>query len=137
MKINVKRNGFAADVDEPLSIMNKVQKAKKKPKFRIKKRFVLLVGLVVYVCFNFGQQYYAMYQMDQEIVKYQQIKDELIQEQKELEAELALLEDRSHIERIAREDLGLIKPGEILLVSGEPGKLPEVKSIKELSNNIH
>ncbi|MCR6545329.1 FtsB family cell division protein [Dehalobacterium formicoaceticum] len=136
--MNEKRTPFnVAGMTEPVFEMNKMHPKKKKPKFRVKRRFFLFVGLIVYVSFSFGQQYYAMHQMDQEIAGYAQIKNELLQEQKGLEAEMALLENRSHIERIAREDLGLIKPGEILLVPGEPGKLPEVKSIKELSNNIH
>jgi cell division protein DivIC len=112
-------------------------KNKSKSKFRVRKRFFLLIGLFVYVAMCFGQQFYQLSNLDQEIEKYQQIHNELLEEQESLKAEIALLENKSYIERIAREDLGLIKPGETLLVPGELGKLPEVKPIGELEDNIH
>lgn len=112
-------------------------KAKSKFKYRIKKRFFLFFCLLAYVAVCFGQQFYQLRNMDKEIDGYVQVKKELLEEQKNLQAEIALLENKSYIERIAREDLGLIKPGETLLVPGEPGKMPEVKPIGELSDNIH
>jgi len=112
-------------------------KNKTKAKFRIKKRFFLIFGILIYVVICFGQQFYNLNYMDQEIASYLQKKNELLEEQEKLKAEIALLENKSYIERIAREDLGLIKPGETLLVPGEPGKLPEVKSVNELKDNIH
>ncbi len=115
-----------------------MMKTKNKPsKYRVKKRFLLFLGLLVYVAICFGQQFYRLNNLDKEIEGYLQVKNELIKEQEELKAEIALLENKSYIERIAREDLGLIKPGETLLVPGEPGNLPEVKPIGELKDNIH
>lgn len=112
-------------------------KTKSKSKYRVKKRFFLLFFIFAYVAVCFGQQFYRMHNIDQEIDDYLHVKSELIQEQESLKAEIALLENASYIERIAREDLGLIKPGETLLVPGEPGNLPEVKPVGELKDNIH
>lgn len=110
---------------------------KKKSKYRIKKRFFLFFGIFAYVAICFGQQFYQLHNMDKEIAEYLRIKNELMMEQENLKAEIALLENISYIERIAREDLGLIRPGETLLVPGEPGNLPEVKPVGELEDNIH
>ncbi|MEL7566729.1 MAG: septum formation initiator family protein [Dehalobacterium sp.] len=112
-------------------------KNKAKVKYRVKKRFFLLFVIFSYVAVCFGQQFYRMNNIDKEIDNYLHQKNGLIKEQEDLKAEIALLENESYIERIAREDLGLIKPGETLLVPGERGNLPEVKSMKELENNIH
>lgn len=113
------------------------KKTKPKGKKRIKKRFVLLFLIFTYVSACFGQQFYRINNMDKEIEDYLAVKNEIINEQESLKKEIALLENDSYIERIAREDLGLIKPGETLLVPGEQGNLPEAKPIKELENNIH
>lgn len=88
-----------------------MMKNKAKPKYRVKKRFFLLLGVFAYVGICFGQQFYNLNNMDKEIEKYLQIKNELMEEQEDLKAEIALLQNKSYIERIAREDLGLIKPG--------------------------
>lgn len=112
-------------------------KSKPKSKYRVKKRFFLLCAVFIYICGSFGHQFYRINNIDQEIQSYLQVKKELLQEQEHLKAEIALLENKSYIERIAREDLGLIKPGETLLVPGEQGNMPEVKPLKDLKNNIH
>jgi len=112
-------------------------KNKNKVKYRVKKRFFLLFFIFSYVAICFGQQFYRINNIDKEIDNYLHEKNELIEERESLKAEIALLENESYIERIAREDLGLIKPGETLLVPGAPGNLPEVKPMKELENNIH
>jgi cell division protein FtsB len=106
-------------------------------KYRVKKRFFVLFLVVGYVVISFGQQFSKINSIDKEINGYLQEKKVLAQEQKTLENEISLLQNKSYIERIAREDLGLIKPGETLLVPGEEGDIIEAKSLDTLSDNIH
>jgi cell division protein DivIC len=106
-------------------------------KYRIKKRFFVLFLIIGYVGISFGQQFYKINSIDKEINSYLQTKKALAQEQEKLQDEIKLLENKSYIERIAREDLGLIKPGETLLVPGEEGDIRKAKSLEALQNNIH
>ena len=110
---------------------------KNKPKYRVKKGYLLLFCLFAYVAICFGQQFYRINHIDKEIADYLQVKKQLLEEQELLKGEIALLQNKSYIERIAREDLGMIKPGETLLVPGEPGNMPEVKAVGDVSDNIH
>ena len=103
----------------------------------MKKRFFIFLFVVAYVIFNFGRQYYHILQMNGEIDGYLNHKMALAQEQKLLQEEIALLNDQSYIERIAREDLGLIKPGETLLVPGMVDDVKAAKSLQAVADNIH
>lgn len=110
---------------------------KVKPKICIRKRFLVLVCILGYVVVSFGQQLYRIGKLDEEIQGYMDVKAAIIQERQELEQEKKLLANKSYIERVAREDLGLIKPGEILLVPGKPGEVPKAKPVNAVSDNIH
>lgn len=110
---------------------------KVKGKYRLKKRFFLVLLVLAYVFFNFGRQFYRIHTLDQAIDGYGQNKVALVQEQKKLQEEIGLLDNHAYIERIAREDLGLIKPGETLLVPGQTGNVREAKSLNSVSGNIH
>ncbi|HUT53196.1 MAG TPA: septum formation initiator family protein [bacterium] len=65
------------------------------------------------------------------LVRYQQERQELLsraqklrEENRELRAEIERLQnDPAHIERLAREELGMVKPGELVIqFSEDPGK---------------
>jgi len=110
---------------------------KLKGKRRIQKRFFVFLFVLSYVIFSFGRQFYRIHQLNAEIDGYENHKMALLQEEKLLQEEITLLNNQAYIERIAREELGLIKPGETLLV---PGKVDDVKaavSLQEVSDNIH
>lgn len=106
-------------------------------KYRFKKRFLILFCVLGYVVFSFGQQFYKIYSINNEISSCLNDKAALVQEQKGLEEEISLLQNKSYIERIAREDLGMIRPGETLLVPGQTGDIREAKSLQSVSDNIH
>lgn len=108
-----------------------------KGKLRMKRRFFIFLFVMAYVLFNFGRQYYRIHQLNGEIDGYLNHKMALAQEQKLLQEEINLLNNNSYIERIAREDLGLIKPGETLIVPGKVDDVKEAKSLQAVSDNIH
>ncbi|WP_236006097.1 FtsB family cell division protein [Paradesulfitobacterium ferrireducens] len=57
---------------------------------------------------------------EEKMAKLNSEKAQLIQEQKKLEEEIALLNTPSYIEQLAREQLGLVKKGEILIAPRSP-----------------
>lgn len=95
-------------------------KGQKKPAFPVKKyigRAVLIGGLLVLVYFflfgDYGVQ--RIRKQRQEIVRLEQTVERLQQEQEELKKTIELLKtDPEYIEKIAREEYGLVKEGEII-----------------------
>ena len=59
------------------------------------------------------QQVYTIYSLHQEKQQLEQQLQELKQENESLLEQKKLLEDDKHIEGVAREELGLVKPGEV------------------------
>jgi cell division protein FtsB len=110
------------------------RQAVKKGKYKIKKKFIFFLCIAVYVLFCFGQQIYCIICLNKEYDNYLEKKATLLAEQKNLVAEIELLQSKSYIERSARENLGLVKPGETLLLPARESNLPE-KIVN--SDNIH
>ena len=82
--------------------------------------------------FSFGQVYYKTYQlMDTKAMLAQQL--QLLQQENRILADkYDLMQSDSYIEKLAREDLGLVKPGETVVVPALPG---DVKLFKETESN--
>ena len=59
------------------------------------------------------QQVYTIYSLHQEKHQLEQQLQELKKENESLSEQKKLLEDDKHIEGVAREELGLVKPGEV------------------------
>lgn len=56
---------------------------------------------------------YDMYQMEQQIAEAEKTRDELLQEKERLQKETEDLQNPHEIERKARDDLGMVRPGEV------------------------
>jgi len=107
----------------------KVRRRKRKmPRYM---KFILgLLG--VYLLFSFAIGGYNIWQIKNEIAEYNLQKEELLKEQQQLENELVFLQEPEMIEKLARESLGMVKPGEILVVPAVPGEhLPKPKNIPQ------
>lgn len=97
-------------------------------KIRRKKRKVprylkfILAFLGVYLLFSFLIGGYQIWQLKKEIAQYNTQKEELLAKQRELENELTALQEPEMIEKLARENLGMVKEGEILVVPAVPGE---------------
>jgi len=88
-----------------------IKKLKKSPLFL----FIIIV-IVIFAGLSFYNNYQNINNLENEINKLNQ-QIELAKEQNhELRNQLEKIEDEEYIERIAREKLGLVKPGEILLI---------------------
>lgn len=82
---------------------------------------LLLLGLL-YVAGAFIHLQWKIYQVDKELEAYRQQKAALLEEQARLQEEIRRLNTDEYIERVAREELGLIKEGETVLLPARPGE---------------
>jgi cell division protein FtsB len=78
-----------------------------------------MVFLVV-CSISFGSQVVTIWEMKQEIKSLTAKKEQLIQKNKQYQANLNAVRSDAMLEKLAREELGMIKPGEKLLVEVLP-----------------
>ncbi|MBO8169785.1 MAG: septum formation initiator family protein [Thermoanaerobacteraceae bacterium] len=107
-------------------------KIKRRWRFRWKPGSLLLIFILGYVLFSFGQVYYKIYQLNTKKAALVQELKILQQENRALQEKLRLVQTDSYIEKLAREELGLVKPGEKVLVPALPG---DVKPLRETDSN--
>lgn len=79
---------------------------------------------------QFSKQFAQYQQIQAEIAQYEQIKQDKLAQQKELEKTKLLLDDPAYIERVAREHLGFVYEGEVLVLPSENSTddIPEYES---------
>ncbi len=86
---------------------------KQRPKYRLKWFRLVVVGLIVYFAYlSFGQQS-QINAINQELEATKAKLAEADKRHAELTEERNRLNDRTYIEKLAREELGLVKPGEV------------------------
>ncbi|MFZ7101377.1 MAG: FtsB family cell division protein [Peptococcaceae bacterium] len=93
----------------------KPRKIRKKFSTRKMSRFILW-GLIIYMCFSLSQGFYQGYKLKQEINTLEKQLSIVKTENTELLDEFEYIQTPEAIEKIAREKLGLIKPGEIVIM---------------------
>lgn len=91
-------------------------------------RFFVVVAIFfvsVYLLYGYTRGYLRIRALRQQIAQVQQEIAELEERNRELEQRIALYESDAFIERAAREELGLVHPGEIpVIVIDSPGLDP-------------
>jgi cell division protein DivIC len=108
----------------------KIQMKRKKRKKASRFLRVFFLGLGCYLFCAFLMSFYQIWQVQAEIDEARQEQQMLLNQKEQLEAERDALEDPEVIEKLARESLGMVKPGEILVVPAVPGKeLPRPKDL--------
>ncbi|HHX96327.1 MAG TPA: septum formation initiator family protein [Clostridia bacterium] len=85
---------------------------------------VMLSIILIYLLISFLVSGYQIYELKKEINQEKILTEKLLKQQEELEHELETLQDPEMIETLARENLGLVKPGEILIIPAFPGDKP-------------
>lgn len=83
-----------------------------------KLRWILI--FVVVCVISFGSQMVTIWEMHQEIGDLEEQKQQLISKNREFKAGVKELYSDAKIEELAREELGMIKPGEKLVVEVLP-----------------
>lgn len=83
---------------------------------------ILLLGLFAYAFLQTAAQSYQLREMERELILEVQ---ELREQRAELEGLAAYLESDEYIEAFARQQFGLVRPGEVLVqVEGPPAAAP-------------
>lgn len=91
---------------------------------------IIFAALGAYLLFSFLLGGYKIWEIKQEIIRHNVQKEVLLKQQKDLEKELAFLQEPEMIEKLARESLGMVKADEILIVPAVPGiNIPKPKNI--------
>ncbi len=90
-------------------------------KFKLTGPSVILLILLGFIFYSFGGQMVEMYNVQHEIKKIQSQMDELRLKNADLRKQIEQLNSESYIEREAREKLGLVKPGEKIILEAKPG----------------
>ncbi|MDN5346470.1 MAG: hypothetical protein PWP65_34 [Clostridia bacterium] len=91
---------------------------------------VFLVGC--YLLYSFLNLSLAARRMGRELQYYEAKKAALLQERERLRAEIKRLQDDVYIEKVAREELGWVRPDEVVVLRAQPGEvLPLVPPKRE------
>ena len=109
--------------EKPRDISTEYRKPKqRKLKYRLKGPSVILLILLGMIFYSFGGQMAEMYNVQSEIKSIQIQMDKLNAKNIELKKQLEQLNSDAYIEREAREKLGLVKPGEKIILEAKPGE---------------
>ncbi len=84
---------------------------------------IAIFSIIIYLLFSAAHLGYKLYQTNLQIEIFEQQKQALIEEQKSFQEQIEQLNDDNHIERLAREELGLIKSGETVVITAVPGQV--------------
>ncbi len=91
---------------------------------------VVIAVLLAYLIFLFAWGGYQIWDLNNKIAELEKEKALFKKQQQSLEKEIRDLQDPEIIEKIARESLGMVKPGEILLIPAVPGEdIPKPKDV--------
>jgi len=85
--------------------------------FRSKIFWAIILLLFFYIVFLFSDKYVKVLQLKEDIQRLEAEIEILEERNKALSTEIELLKSDSYIEKKAREELDLVKPGEIMLKS--------------------
>lgn len=88
-------------------------------RIRLRGLTLFLLALVSYCLVITARAEWQIYHLRRELAAAQQRRQSLLEERQALERELRRLADPAYLERVAREELGLVRPGEVLIVPGD------------------
>ncbi len=77
---------------------------------------LLILAFIFGIIFLFSPRYIKVVRAKENVIEIQQKIERLKKENNKLKREVRLLKVPSYIEKVAREELGLVKPGEILFL---------------------
>lgn len=100
---------------------------KRKLKKRLQAWHLLLLFLCAYVLYSFGSGYLKLNKLNRQYALLKTEKQNLQIHEKFLLSQHKYVESMAFIELTARRELGLIKPGEYLVVSAKPGDVKVFK----------
>jgi len=105
--------------------LSEITRSKRRSSSKLRKYRVhtfLLMVLAAGILAAFGPAYLWGSQLDGEVERLTKEKELLAQQGLVLQDEVRKLNTAEYVEQLARKDLGLVKPGEVPIAQGIPGK---------------
>jgi len=116
---------LSAKVKKPDKVMGlptaRKEAPRKKAGFKLKGPGVILMILLGFIFYSFGGQVIEIYNVQHEVKQLQKQMDDLRVKNTDLRKQIEQLNSDAFIEREAREKLGLVKPGEKIILEAKPG----------------
>ncbi|HHX95801.1 MAG TPA: hypothetical protein GX691_08325 [Clostridia bacterium] len=97
-----------------LPIKNRTKKGRL---IKIKYGTLICAAVVFCIFWNLIQLHWTIVQLDREIDFYLQEKQQLLSYQEQLQKDMEMVQSGEYIEKLAREQLGMVKPGENLVLT--------------------
>lgn len=96
-------------------------RTKRRLRFSWKPGTLVLVAVLAYAVFAFGQVYYQIHSLNKTKASLEAQLSQLQSENKALHDKAQMVNSDAYIEKLAREELGLVKPGETVMMPAYPG----------------
>lgn len=97
-------------------------KARRKLKFKLSGPGVIFLIILGFIFYSFSGQVVEMYNVQGELSNIKTQMQDLQAKNAELRKQVEQLSSDAYIEREAREKLGLVKPGEKIIMEAKPGE---------------
>lgn len=94
-------------------------------RFRLKGPVVVLLLVLGFIFYSFGEQMVELYNVRQEVEEIRNQMDVLQKKNLEMKKKVEFLQSDAYVERMAREKLSLVKPGEKIILEAKPGVWPD------------
>jgi cell division protein FtsL len=92
-------------------------------------RFVVLLAVVSFLAITITQSGLRHYWAGRQVDELERVRVRLLRENDRLREEIRLLSDPAYVERVAREQLGMVRPGEVsVILVPKPVATPVSKS---------
>ncbi|MEG6617185.1 septum formation initiator family protein [Peptococcaceae bacterium 1198_IL3148] len=106
----------------------KIKKQPGKAKLKFKFPFIVMTLVVIYMAVSLAGEMQKLNVMRQNVQAIEQQVEQLQNKNAELHKTLELMQSKDYVERVARENLGLVKPGESLIVPVEQPEQPSANT---------
>lgn len=114
------------ELDYHTAVRKRPTSAKRKVRFKGKRLVCTL--LVLYLVTLFGYWHYKISRVNAEIKNLEAQKMVLQLEKNKLQEKKKLVQGEAYVEQMARANLGLVKPGEKVILLAEPGEAMPLES---------
>lgn len=87
---------------------------------------VFVAAVLLYLAFSVAGQFSRLHALQREVTTLQAELEELQEKNRELRRQVEMVQSDTYVEKVAREKLGLIKPGEKRIIQvEEPAEKPQ------------
>jgi len=97
---------------------------------------LIIVLLLCYLAISFSSQFSRLSNMQRDVVNIQQQVQEMRDKNAALREELRLVQSDAYIEKVAREKMGLVKPGETRVIAVPEGTKMEKIQAPDRGGNV-